>query len=471
MSQPPGEPQPGGESSSGEPDDPAAKAEPVEPDPGLTRADSSPPPEDATLSGAEVTSASPPEPGSAPGGGGQQPPWWSQGQTPPPPAGGQPPYRQQPYQQQPPPYQQPYQQQAPPPWAYAQQAPPGPPPSAPGWSRRTTPSAPGERDRLLPHLVWEGVLAVIAIVLLVGMAAMTPHQNLTVALDEAGYFGLLACGLAFSMRTGSPNLAVGFIVFFSSTLSAYLITGHGWSKPVAFLVAILLSALIGLILGVLVAVLSIPSWAVTLGGGVVIQAIVLAYTKNPIIQVDFTGGYPTALWYGLFFVLSAGGGALWLVPAVRRPLSAVREPGDPARWLGLRTGVGPIVGLTGSSFLAGLAAVPLLMRIQASMSSTSTDITFTLAAVLLGGVSVFGRRGGVLGTFLAVTILAVVQTLIVYNSGPAWTTILVIGLAALVGAGVSRAIESVTGGLNRTRPTPFTPQPAMAPPPPQNPGH
>jgi ribose/xylose/arabinose/galactoside ABC-type transport system permease subunit len=179
--------------------------------------------------------------------------------------------------------------------------------------------------------------------------------------------------------------------------------------------------------------------------------------------VHFTSSYPTALWYGLFFVLSVGGGALWLVPAVRRPLSAVREPGDPARWLGLRTGVGAIVGLTGSSFLAGLAAVPLLMRVQSSVTGTTADITFALAAALLGGVSLFGRRAGVFGTFLAVTILTVVQTLIIYNGFAAWVTILVTGLAALAGVGVSRALESVTGALDRTRPAPFTPQPPGPP--------
>jgi ribose/xylose/arabinose/galactoside ABC-type transport system permease subunit len=474
VSQSPGEPESDGASSADKPDEPVAKVEPAEPDPELTRTDSSSR-EDAPPSGAEVTTTaakpdSPADPATAPGSGGQPPPWWSQGQTPPPPPpGGQPPYQQQPppYQQ---PYQQPYGQQAPAPWGYAQQAPPGPPPTMSGWSRGAAPVAAGDRDRLLPHLVWEGLLAVVAIALLVAAATTGPHQNLTVALGQAGYFGLLACGLALSMRTGSPNLAIGFILFFSMSLSADLITGHGWSKPAAFLVAILLSTLIGLVLGVLVAVLSVPSWAVTIGAGAVIQGIVLGLVKGRFVPVHFTGDYPTALWFGLFFVLSVGGGALWLVPAVRRPLSAVREPGDPARWHGLRTGLGAIVGLTGSSFLAGLAAVPMLMRLQASTGAASGDITFALGAVLLGGVSLFGRRAGVFGTFLAVTILAVTQTLIVYHNGPVWLMPVVIGLAALAGAGVSRAVEGITGSLNRSRPAAFTANPAGAPPPPTLPG-
>jgi ribose/xylose/arabinose/galactoside ABC-type transport system permease subunit len=302
------------------------------------------------------------------------------------------------------------------------------------------------------HLVWEGLLAVIAVALLIGTAALTPHQNLTVALDQAGYVGLVAAGLAFSLRTGSPNLAVGSILSFSTILSAYLITEQQWSKPAAFILAILLATLIGLLLGILVAVLSVPAWAVTLGAVAVIEAIVLSITRNPVIPVRFTGSYPTALWYGLFFVLSVGGGGLWLVPGVRRALGAGRSPGEPGRWTGPRAGLGAVAGLTVSSFLAGLAAIPVLMHLQAADSSGTSLTTVAFAAVLLGGVSIFGRRAGVFGTLLGVTIVAIVQTLVAYNDGPFWVSTLVVGLAALLGLGASRGIETATDLLNRRPP-------------------
>jgi ribose/xylose/arabinose/galactoside ABC-type transport system permease subunit len=309
-----------------------------------------------------------------------------------------------------------------------------------------------ERDPLSVHLIWEGVLALIAVALLIGMAVMTSHQTVTNALIEAGYLGLVATGLAFSLRTGSPNLAVGPIVGFSSMLAAYLITEHQWGKGAAFLVAITLATLIGLVLGLIVAVLSVPAWAVTLGAIAVIQAIVLSYAERTIIPVRFGGGYPTAMWYAVFVVVSVGGGALWLVPGIRRPLSVLRNPGDPARWTGPRSGLGAVAGLTGSSFLAGLAAVPLVMRLQAADTNGASLTTVAFAAVLLGGVSVFGRRGGVFGTLLGVTIVAIIQTLVAYNDGPFWVSTLIVGLAALLGLGASRALESVTDTLNRGRP-------------------
>lgn len=309
-----------------------------------------------------------------------------------------------------------------------------------------------DRDRLSVHLIWEGVLAFIAVVLIVATAAMTPHQNLTVAFSQAGYVGLVAAGLAFSLRTGSPNLAVGAIVGFSSTLSAYLITQHQWGKPVAMLLAIVLATLIGLVLGLLVAVLSVPAWVVTLGALAMIQAISLSLTDGTIIPVRFEGSYPTALWYGLFFMVSVGGGALWLIPGIRRPLSASRRLIDPARWAGPRAGVGAIAGLTGSSFLAGLAAVPLLMRVQSADSTGSSVLTVAFAAVLLGGTSVFGRRAGVFGTLLAVTILTIVQTLVLYNGVSFWVSTLILGLVTLLGVAACRGLESITDLMNRRRP-------------------
>ncbi|GAB3959039.1 ABC transporter permease [Actinoallomurus acanthiterrae] len=332
---------------------------------------------------------------------------------------------------------------------------------------RGAPSAgPVERDRLAVHLIWEGALALIAVVLIAATLVMTPHQNLTVAFGQAGYLGLAAAGLALSMRTASPNLAVGPILGFSGALTASLVTQHGWGKPVAMVTAVLLATAIGLVLGLLVAVMSVPAWAATFGAATVMQAATIGLTHGEMIPLRLgSGSYPTALWFALFALVSVGGGALWLTPAVRARLSAGRGPGDPGRWNGMQAGLGAVVGLTGSSFLAGLGGVALLMRVQAADATSGANLTVSaFAAVLLGGTSVFGRRAGVFGTLLGVTVVAVIGTLIVYNDVSFWVTSLVTGLIVLAGLGVNRGLESITGALNRSRPTPPTAPPPMGAP-------
>jgi hypothetical protein len=62
---------------------------------------------------------------------------------------------------------------------------------------------------------------------------------------------------------------------------------------------------------------------------------------------------------------------------------------------GLRPGLGAVAGLAGSSLLAGLGGVAQLMRLKISQPASAQLLTtMALAAVLLGGVSVFGRRAG-----------------------------------------------------------------------------
>ncbi|MFB9839575.1 ABC transporter permease subunit, partial [Actinoallomurus acaciae] len=368
----------------------------------------------------------------------------------------------------------------PPPPGMPQQLPPPPgipqqPPYRPQqpWGHPPVPAArpSGARDRLLPHLIWEGVLAVIAVILMIGMAAGISGHILGTALGQAGCYGLLAVGLAFSLRTGSPNLAVGAVLGFTSTLSAYLATAHGWGSFPALLVAILLATLIGLVLGVLVAVLSVPAWALTLGAAAALQAITLKISHGTIIPMPFHAMYSNAMWFGIFLVVSVAGGAVWLIPDVRTALGTARRTGDQARWIDPRGGLGVIAGLTGSSLLAALSAIPVLLRLRMADPNGTALITMVLGGVLLGGVSVFGRRGGVFGTLLGVTIVALIQTLVVDKGLSAWFSTLVVGLAVMVGLGVSRALESLTDSLNRPRrataaPPPPMPSPYVPPPPP-----
>jgi ribose/xylose/arabinose/galactoside ABC-type transport system permease subunit len=112
-----------------------------------------------------------------------------------------------------------------------------------------------------------------------------------------------------------------------------------------------------------------------------------------------------------------------------------------------------VVGLTGSSLLAAVGGVALTTFEGAADPITNgVGLTVTaLAAVLIGGVSVFGRRAGVAGTMLGVVI---VQSIAFWLTAEAlslnWYYVPIGGLVVL-GLGVSRALESITDALNRPR--------------------
>jgi ribose/xylose/arabinose/galactoside ABC-type transport system permease subunit len=326
------------------------------------------------------------------------------------------------------------------------------------------------RDRLAVHLIWEAFLGLVAIVLVVSLAATESGRAVTNVLQQAGGVGLVAAGLALSLRTGTPNLAVGALSGFTGGVAAHLATVNGWSTAVAMTAGVAAAALIGIVLGVLIAALSVPAWAATFAAATILQAGLIGLNDLRATPVQITGEYATGTWFGLFLVVSIGGGGLWLVPGLRRRLSLVRRPDEPGRWGGLWPGLGAVVGITGSSFLAGLAGVSELLRARIAEPTAGPFLTFIgLAAVLLGGVSVFGRRAGVTGTVSGVMVIVVAQHLLVVHNASIWVTDLFIGLMILLGLGISRALESITNALNAPRRTPAPVPAAMpmpAPPPP-----
>jgi ribose/xylose/arabinose/galactoside ABC-type transport system permease subunit len=312
-------------------------------------------------------------------------------------------------------------------------------------------AAPATRDGLFVNLAWEGILLVVTVVLVGVTMASTPAAHLDLIIRPLGYGGLIASGLALSLRTGTPNLAVGSIAAAAGVLGAHLASVDHWSQWVAMLAAVAMSAVFGLMTGLVVAGLSVPAWAATLVATLLLQSVTLGISGSEPVVLHITGTYPTTLWVTIAVVVSLGGAAVWLIPAVRTALSATRSPAEPGRWAGLSAGLGAVVGLTGSSLLAGAGGVALAYYDGfGDPAAGGFNLTLiTLAAVLVGGVSVFGRRAGVAGTLLGVVL---VQTVLLYlevhGTSADWIDVPVFGLAVL-GLGVSRATESITDALGQ----------------------
>jgi ribose/xylose/arabinose/galactoside ABC-type transport system permease subunit len=321
-------------------------------------------------------------------------------------------------------------------------------------AEQTGAGEPGVRDRLAIHLVWEVLLLVLAVVFVRMALAATPEAHLADIFRPAGYLGLIAAGFALSLRTGTPNLAVGAIATGTGILGAHLASADGWSLWVAMMVAVAAAAATGLAAGLVVAVLSVPSWAVTLSVALMVTAVdVLLYGSAP-AQVKVSGAYPAGWWLLAFAMLSLGGGALWLVPGVRTALSASREAREPGQRAGLPAALGAVAGLTGSSMLAGIGGVALMtFDLYLDPGASGADLTLAaLAAALIGGVSVFGRRAGVAGTALGVVMVQTTWFLMAWHDArPAWYDLTLVAMV-LFGLGVSRAVESITNTRNKPAP-------------------
>jgi ribose/xylose/arabinose/galactoside ABC-type transport system permease subunit len=338
------------------------------------------------------------------------------------------------------------------------------PPAARPAPRRTD-------DPLLPHLLWEallllGVLVSVGVLLAVGGSA---GSSLRLLFTNAVVVGLLASSVAISLRAATPNLAAGSIAAAAGAIAVKVAGAAGGSMIVGGLAAVVIATIIGALVGGAVLALSVPGWAVTFGASILIQGITLWATGAEPLRVPHLSSPSPWLWFPLFMVVTLGGAALWrFVPRVRDLLSTGRHDGDPAAWR-LRPGLAAVVALAASSLLAGLAGVLEAEQVgEADPVLSVFPIAF--AAALLGGVSIFGRRAGLAGTFLAVLMLGAISEIFAVQGLSANATTVLVGLAILVGLGASRLLEllgTLFGRRQSARPAP--PVPVLGTPPPVGP--
>jgi len=319
---------------------------------------------------------------------------------------------------------------------------------------------------LLPHLGWEAVLllAVLAVAVTLGASHTDAYSHGTL-WPLLAWTGPVASGLALSFRTATPNLAVGLISTMSGWVCVNLVVG-GMSLVPAAIVGVLLALGVGAVLGVIVGLSSMPAWAVTLVAGLVVQGALMAGSDAANLKT-IPGGVSKdtdfIVWAALFAVVSVGGGVLFaVVPGLRALLSANRPDADgvPGRWRATRL-LGALVGLAGSSAAAGFGGVLLVAWERVGQPSDTGLLPYAVAAVLLGGVSVFGRRAGVFGVLLGVTLIGLVRLWEILDGAGSGIITLTFGLFALVGIGVNRLLEwldpLVEGPPEAPRPTPVPP--------------
>jgi ribose transport system permease protein len=276
-------------------------------------------------------------------------------------------------------------------------------------------------------------IALVLVVLCVLFSALRPDAfptlfTLQTLLIEASVLLVLAVGMTFVIITAGIDLSVGSVLVFSGVVAATFmeaITGGDASDAgPGVVLAGLLAALVGggawgLLNGLLVAVARIPPLIVTLGSfGAALGAAQLItdgvdVRTVPRILRDGLGFGQTAQvphMVALAAVVTLAGG--WLLHTTRfgRRTFAVGSSAEAARRAGIPVRGHLVRVYTGVGLLAGLAGFMSLAYFgTTTISGHSTDNLNAIAAVVLGGTSLFGGVGSVFGTVIGVFIPAVLS--------------------------------------------------------------
>jgi hypothetical protein len=265
------------------------------------------------------------------------------------------------------------------------------------------------RDRIGVHLGWEAVLlaATLALAFLlfrVDGTALRPPA-LDTLLVTAAAIGLLTLGAGISLRAGVPNLAVGPIAVAAGLQYAEngdrgLVSAGGQALAVAVVGAV--------VIALLVVAFHVPGWAATLAAAFA----VVTFNELRAAPVNVQGVFdplPHAyLLYAGFAALAVLGGLLGTVPAVRNSLGRMRPVGDPAH----RRGTAAALPVLGALVVSSVLAVVAGTLMAAATDGPVIPVTglewsgIALGVAMVAGTSAYGRRGGIFGTLIAATALA-----------------------------------------------------------------
>lgn len=290
-------------------------------------------------------------------------------------------------------------------------------------STRTAPSWLG-RFSGLSFQARQQIGAFLALLLLIVIASFLSDRFLTIPnllniLRQVAIVGILAVGQTFVILTAGIDLAVGSVVGLTVVLFASLLEGH--SMLVAIPLGLLAGMGIGLVNGVGVAYARIPAFIMTLGMLSFARGLAFIYTGGtpiPILNEDYYQvgngrlmGVPIpALILIATLIVSA---VILRTTAFGRSVYAMGSNEDAARLSGVPVRRYKVVVYAISGFLAGLAGL-----VYSSQLSVGTPVAGqgyeldAIAAVVVGGTSLFGGRGSVLGTFIGTLIIGVLANVL-----------------------------------------------------------
>ena len=257
--------------------------------------------------------------------------------------------------------------------------------------------------------------------------------NLLNILRQAAPILIVAVAMTFVIITAGIDLSVGSQVALINA-SAAIILSLGVPWPIVVLAMLLLGALVGLAQGWFIAYQGIPAFIVTLAGLSILRGFALYMTQGFSIPINGVPGF-FALGRGTFLgfpvpaiialIVTAAASIVISRQIYGRQVVAVGSNPEAARRVGMSSNwiIASVYMLSGIS----CAIAGLLLAARLGSGSSNAAVGFELqviAAVVLGGTSLFGGRGSILGTLLGTLTIAVIGNgLILMHISPFFTQI------------------------------------------------
>jgi rhamnose transport system permease protein len=297
--------------------------------------------------------------------------------------------------------------------------------------------------RLLRH---ETILAVLVVVALVVLAAQSERfftaDNLLNQGRLMAEVGLVALTMTFVIVTGGIDLSVGSMLGLSAILVGVLWKNMGLALPVAMVLAVAAGGLAGLLNGFIITRFKVPPLIATLATLALYRGLAEGISQSRSVRgypewfyalgQGEAAGVPVQVW--IMVVAVAVSAAILGLTTFGRATYAVGANEIAARFAGVAVDRTRLLVYAASGLMSGLAAVIFVSRVSTTRSDMGTGLELdVITAVVLGGTSIFGGKGTILGTVLGLALIQALRSGLSLAGVKGDGTIVVIGLV-LIGA-------------------------------------
>lgn len=267
--------------------------------------------------------------------------------------------------------------------------------------------------------------AIAMIVLVVGLMIASPMfltgSNMMGILRQAAVYVIMGLGMSFVMMTGGVDLSQGSLLALVGVVAASIVESSG-SILLAILAAIAVGAAVGTVNGTIIACLKIPPFIMTLGTMYLCRGLTLVITQATPITVTNTAfkkigagtlaGLPVPVY--IFIVAAIIGQFILSYTATGRFVLAVGSNREAARLSGIKTRWNECKVYIISGIMVAIAGVVYVARLGAAQATAGQSYEMeAVAASVLGGTSVLGGEGSIIGTVLGAIVVAIVRNAMV----------------------------------------------------------
>ncbi len=290
------------------------------------------------------------------------------------------------------------------------------------------------------------ILVVGAVVALINPRFLSPI-NLANTANLIGLFGLFSIAEAFVIVTAGIELSVGSVIALLGVIFIDLIVNQGVPWPLAFLVVLVVGAILGAIHGWLVTRLKLQPFVVTLCGLLIYRGIARFYTADGTAGFSYGDNFPVLAWVvsgrtaGVphsivtFAVVAVIAWYTMHRTVFGRHLFAVGKNEEAARFSGINTTVTIASAYVICMILTAISAVFFAMYTRSIHPASHGNFyeLYAIAAAVLGGFSLRGGEGSIIGVILGVILLQMLQNLVNLLGIPSSLNFAVMGGVILVG--------------------------------------